>query len=209
MQLLMRIRISPCSALSTTNYRAIQSSGMRHLGLWKYLNSHHEARFGRINDVRQCWAPKPCRPMCIALLTHEYTYAYAVIEPLTGVMGTLVLPQVNTHCMQIFLDELAQRHSDEHIVMVLDGTDWHSSKKLVAPTNMRLLTLPPYAPELNRVEHIWDALREKCFHNKAFASIEALEDDLVLGLMAMENTPALGQSIAAWPWIIDVLSKWK
>ena len=63
--------------------------------------------------------------------------------------------------------------------MVLDGAGWHSSKKLIAPPNMRLLQPPPYASELNPVEHIWDELREKCFHNKVFASIDALEDDLV------------------------------
>lgn len=83
-----------------------------------------EARFGRINDVRRCWAPKPQRPVCIAMLTHEYTYAYAAVEPATGVMDSLILPQVNTHCMQIFLDEVALRHPDDHIVMVLDGARW-------------------------------------------------------------------------------------
>ena len=31
-----------------------------------------EARFGRIPDVRQCWAPKPLRPICPAMLTHQY-----------------------------------------------------------------------------------------------------------------------------------------
>ena len=104
---------------------------------------------------------------------------------------------------------MAARHPGEHIVMVLDGAGWHSSKNLIAPTNMRLLPLPPYAPELNPVEHIWDELREKCFHNKVFNSIDALEDDLSMGLLAMENTPAVIQSIIGWPWIIDVLSKWK
>ena len=62
-----------------------------------------EARFGRINDVRRCWAPRPIRPLCQAMLTHEYTYAYAAIEPITGTMDALILPQVNTHCMQLFL----------------------------------------------------------------------------------------------------------
>ena len=62
-----------------------------------------EARFGRINDVRRCWAPRPMRPLCQAMLTHEYTYAYASCEPATGTMDALILPQVNTQCMQIFL----------------------------------------------------------------------------------------------------------
>jgi hypothetical protein len=54
-----------------------------------------EARFGRFNDVRRCWAPKPVRPLCTAMLTYESTYAYAAVEALTGEMDTLILPQVN------------------------------------------------------------------------------------------------------------------
>jgi len=75
-----------------------------------------EARFGRINDVRRCWAPRPIRPLCQAMLTHEYTYAYAAIEPITGTMDALILPQVNTHCMQIFLNEVSARHPEQNIV---------------------------------------------------------------------------------------------
>ncbi len=143
------------------------------------------------------------------MLTHEYTYAYASCEPATGTMDALILPKVNTQCMQIFLNTVAARHANDHIVMVIDGAGWHSSKKLVAPSNIRLLALPPYAPELNPVEHLWDELREKCFHNKVFSSLDELEDDLVMGLLAIENTPEVIKSITYWPWIIDVLSKWK
>ena len=153
--------------------------------------------------------PGRCAPCARPCSTHEYTYAYAAIEPATGLMDALVLPHVNTGCMQIFLDTVAQRHPGENIVMVLDGAPWHSSGQLIAPANMRLLSLPPYAPELNPVEHIWAEVREKCFHNKVFESLDALEDDLVFALLAMENTPAVVKSISHWPWIIDVLSTGK
>ena len=72
---------------------------------------------------------------------------------------------------------------------------------------MRLLSLPPYAPELNPVEHLWDELREKYFHNKAFDSIEALEDQLSEGLLALEQDISRVQSIVAWDWIINALLK--
>lgn len=103
----------------------------------------------------------------------------------------------------------SQQHPNERIVVVLDGAGRHSSKALTAPANMRLLPLPPCAPELNPVEHLWDNLREKCFHNKVFNSIDALEDDLAFGLLAMENSPEVMQSITFWPWLLDVLSKRK
>lgn len=41
---------------------------------------------------------------------------------------------------------------------------------------MKLLPLPPYEPEFNPVEHVWDELREKHFHNKVFDGLDALEN---------------------------------
>jgi transposase len=38
--------------------------------------------------------------------------------------------------------------------------------------------LPPYSPELNPVEHLWEEIREKYFHNKVFESLETLENHL-------------------------------
>ena len=162
-----------------------------------------EARFGRINDVRRCWAPKPLRPVCQAMLTHEYTYAYAAVDVASGELDALILPHVNTACMQVFLDEVAARHADQHIVMVLDGAGWHTGHALQRPANMRLLPLPPYAPELNPVEHVWDELREKHFHNRVFDSLDALEDHLEASLLALEHDPDRIKSIIAWPWIMN------
>ena len=161
-----------------------------------------EARFGRIADIRRYWAPKPVRPLCQAMLTHEYTYAYGAVDVCTGELDTLILPRVNTECMQIFLDEVSARHPDERIVMVIDGAGWHKSAALVAPQNICLLQLPPYAPELNPIEHVWDELREKHFHNRTFASLDALEEHLAKALRALETDPATVGSIASWPWLI-------
>ena len=66
----------------------------------------------------------------------------------------LILPQVNGHCMQLFLDEIAARYRHENVVMVVDGAGWHRSKELELAENVRTVFLPPYAPELNPQEHI-------------------------------------------------------
>ena len=168
-----------------------------------------EARFGRISDVRRCWCHAPVRPIAPAMVTQEYTYAYSAVAPAEGRMDSLVLPHVNGICMGIFLDEIAARHPDKRIVMILDGAGWHKNQSVPLPPNLRLVFLPPYAPELNPVEHLWDDLREKFFHNRVFASLEALEDQLVSGLLAYENEPARVKSITAWDWIINAFEKWK
>lgn len=161
-----------------------------------------EARFGRISDVRRCWAPKPMRPICQGMLTHEYTYAYGAVDVCTGQIDSLILPHVNTDCMQLFLNEVSARHPDDRIVMVIDGAGWHRSAALKTPENIYLLTLPPYAPELNPIEHVWDELREKFFHNRVFNSLDALEGHLVLALKTLEENPSKVRSIVSWPWIM-------
>jgi len=75
-----------------------------------------EARFGRINDVRRCWAPKPLRPPGQARRTHEYTQAYAAVEAKSGELDSLILPHVNTACRQLFLDEVGARHPTKKLL---------------------------------------------------------------------------------------------
>lgn len=165
-----------------------------------------EARFGRISDCRYCWAKRPLRPVVKAMLTHQYVYAYGAVSIADGRFDSLVLPHVNGACMELFLDEIGRRYPQENIIMVVDGAGWHRNHSMRLPPNLQLLFLPPYSPELNPVEHLWDELREKYFHNRAFDTLDALEDHLVVGLKAMEDDPSRVKSICQWPWIVMALS---
>ena len=61
-----------------------------------------------------------------------------------------------------------------HAILVLDGAGWHSSKDLVVPPNISLLTLPPYSPELNPVENVWQFLRQNRLANRVLHSYDAI-----------------------------------
>ena len=137
------------------------------------------------------------------MITQQNTYAYAAVSVRGGEMDSLILPHVNGQCMQVFIDEVAARHPEDRIVMVLDGAGWHQG--IQPPINMRLLKLPPYSPELNPVEHIWDEIREKYFANRVFESLDALEGQLVNALSDMEYDHDRVSSISSWPWILFAL----
>jgi uncharacterized protein (DUF433 family) len=64
-------------------------------------------------------------------------------------------------------------------------------------------------PELNPVEHIWDDLREKHFHNHVLDSLDALENHLVTAFLAYENNAKCVASITEWQWIINALQNYK
>jgi len=161
-----------------------------------------EARFGRINDPRRCWAPRVFRPEVGMQIVREYTYAFGAVSPPDGALDTLVLPVVNAEAMSIFWAEVARRHPEEFILMFLDGAGWHRANSLVIPENMRLEALPPYSPQLNPMEHIWDEVREKWFANEVFDSLDDVEDRLVEALVALEGNEDLAASTTGFDWII-------
>ena len=163
-----------------------------------------EARFGRMSDPRACWAPAPHRPVVHLALVREFRYEYAAVSPWDGDLDFMTAEKMNTENMSTFLNQVSQAHQNEFIVMVVDGASSHVSKDLVVPENVRLLRLPPYAPELNPQEHIWDELREKEFPNRVFADLASVMRQLETGLPKLAANTTVVRSITAWPWIISL-----
>jgi transposase len=163
-----------------------------------------EGRFGRISMIRRCWAPRGIRPCVPSQIVREYTYAYVAVSPHDGTMDSLILPEVSERAMSIFLREVSERHPDEFILMAMDGAGWHRANALTVPKNMALIFLPPYSPELNPVEHIWDSIRENWFRNEVFNSIEGVENQLEKALVALESDSKSVRSLTGFPWLIGV-----
>ena len=163
-----------------------------------------EARFGRSGAPRRCWAPAGVRPAGRHQFVREYLYAYAAVSPHDGTVDSLILPGVDTATMTLFLAEVAARHAEEFLVLVLDGAGWHCADALAVPANMQLVRLPPYSPELNPTEHLWDEIREKWFANTCWPSLDGVEDQLVHALSAIEADPARVARLAGFDWITAI-----
>ncbi len=174
------------------------------VGVRLRLMLQDEGRFGRISTARRCWAPRGMRPNVPSQMVREYTYAYVAVSPHDGAMDSLIMPEVSEQAMSIFLREVSERYPGEFILMAMDGAGWHKAKTLKIPENMALIFLPPYSPELNPVEHVWDNIREDGFRNEVFNSIEAVEDQLSRCLAALEKDPASVASMTGFPWIVGI-----
>jgi transposase len=144
------------------------------------------------------------RPEVSAQLVREFTYAFAAVSPHDGGLDTLVLPEVTAQTMSLFLAEVASRHPEDFILMFLDQAGWHKARALVVPTNMRLEWLPPYSPECNPVEHLWEEIREKWFANRLFRHLDGVEDTLVAALHTLEQETERVASITGFEWIISI-----
>lgn len=144
-----------------------------------------EARFGRMSDPRACWAPAPYRPEVNLALVREFRYEYAAVNPGDGCLDYMNAEKMNTASMSRFLEQISEAHTDEFIVMVLDGASSHKSKDIKVPKNLSLVPLPPYSPELNPAEQIWNALRRDYFASRVFESLDAATEQAQQGLVEM------------------------
>jgi hypothetical protein len=160
-----------------------------------------EGRFGRISDARSCWAPLPLRPTVGSQLVREYVYAYVAVCPADGQMSSMILPWVDARLMSIFLAQTAAQFPHEYCVMFLDGAGWHKAHELTVPANMRLLPLPPYLPELNPAEHVWEYIRENDIRNQVFDDLDEVMDTVETSLRHLHESPEVLRSMTAFPWI--------
>ena len=164
-----------------------------------------EARFGRMNRPRPCWAAAGIRPKVAAQLIRDYIYLYGAVCPKDGTGVYLMKPTSDTACFQAFLDVLSRKFGRHDILLVVDGAPNHHSGNLIVPDNIRLLFLPPYAPELNPKENLWEEIREKIFKNYALKSMDAVRQKLKEAVFYIERNPKIAKSITSFPYIAKSL----
>ncbi len=158
-----------------------------------------EGRFGRISSTRRTWAPPGIRPHAPRQVVREYSYVFSAVAPAQGDMTSLILPRANTAMMNLLLQHVAHEYPNDFIIMHVDQAGWHQASDLIIPDNIRLLPQPAHSPELNPVEHIWDELREKYFHNRTFPSLDALEETLIEALNHLTSNPERVRSMTYFP----------
>lgn len=160
-----------------------------------------EGRFGRISDVRTCWAPKGIRPRIAKQIVRSFVYVYAAVCMELGKITSLILPFANTEMMNLFLEEVSKDFKDCFVIMLVDGAGWHRSDRLKVPENIRLIYQPPHSPELNPVEHLWEELRENYLPNRGFGSLGAVEKALCQGLRELCNAPERLRSMTNFEYL--------
>jgi len=164
-----------------------------------------EGGFGRISRAKRCWAPPGGRRRVPAQGMREYTSASAAVAPALGQMISLILPEVSTLMMNLFLEQGSQPFSEHFIVMQADQAGCQSAKDLSIPENLRLIPQPASSPELHPVEHVWDELREKYVHNRTFSSLDRLIDVLCQGLTDLAEDTKRLRSLTGFPHLNVIL----
>lgn len=137
-------------------------------------------------------------------MVREHTYAFSAVCPFEGESYSLISPVCNTAAMNELLQGLSSTYCGEEILLFCDRAGWHKSGELILPQNIHLHLLPPYSPELNPTEHLWDYIREqKGFNNHTFDSMDQLEDHLEEVLKNLSLEKDYIRSLCTFEWMIN------
>jgi transposase len=130
------------------------------------------------------------------------TYVYGAACHDTGQSCALVLPYANTDSMNQFLAELSSViELERHVALIIDNAGWHKAKNLVIPVNITLIPLPPYAPELNAMEQVWEWIKNHFLSNQHYYDYEDIVDKSCYAWNQLSRNPGLIKSIMHRKWI--------
>jgi transposase len=164
-----------------------------------------EARIGQKGELTRQWAPRGTRPRQPRDQRYQAAYLFGAVCPSRGATASLVLPAVNAEAMSLHLAEISQHvAADGHAVVILDQAGWHGAKALRIPDNLSLLPLPPYSPELNPIENLWQFLRHNFLNALVFASYEAVVDACCDAWNRLRQLPDQIRSITTRAWAKQV-----
>jgi hypothetical protein len=120
---------------------------------------------------------------------HNSAYIFGAICPARGVGAAIITPAANMNMMNLHLAEIStQIAAGAHAILVCDGAGWHQrGRNLIVPGNISLLPLPPYSPELNPMENVWDYLRQ----------------NQLVSLVWRTYNQIVTACAAAWNWLVE------
>ena len=131
----------------------------------------------------------------------KWAYIFGAVCPARQATAALVLPFAKAHAMSLHLTEIAKEVAPgTHAVLVLDGAGYHAATALKVPGNITLPKLPPYAPELDRQENIWEYLRGNELSNTVFESYGDIVDRSCAAWVFLANDPDRIASVATRDW---------
>jgi transposase len=167
-----------------------------------------EARIGQKGRVCHRWYEKGVRPPGLADNRFTFTYIFGCCEPGTDNAFALVLPEVSTVAMQVFLDEFANTIADdEHVLMFLDSAGWHVANALKVPEKITLANIPPYSPELNPVERVWLYLKERFLSHRLHGDYSDIVDAICKAWNRLAAMPGRLSTLTNYGWRNDDAEK--
>lgn len=162
-----------------------------------------EARFGLHTLLRRVWSERGVRPVVNRQIKYEWDYLYGSLEITEGEAHFCQIPGTNLQWHQQYLEDLAASDPRHTHIVIQDGAGFHlRDGDLRVPANIRLIELPPYSPELNPCEQLWDLIKD-ALGNRIFKTVESLRTAMDQILLNWWGDSQKVISLIGRPWLRD------
>ncbi len=130
-----------------------------------------------------------------------YAYIYGAVCPNNDEAVGLVFPVANSEAMTLHLNEISKKTKPgRHAIVIMDQAGWHTSNKLGTFDNLTPIMLPPYSPELNPVEQVWQWLRQHHLANRCYEGYDDIVDSCCEAWMSFVNDTGVIRSLCSRDW---------
>jgi hypothetical protein len=160
-----------------------------------------EARVGQQGTLTCIWAKRGTRPRAPRDCRYKWAYIFGAVCPARRATAALVLPHANAEMLSLHLAEIGRQVAPgAHAVLVLDGAGYHVADDLDVPANISLLIQPPYSPEINPVENVWQYLRQNTLAITVFNDYDHIVDKCCQAWNFFANDKAAVASVTSRHW---------
>ena len=154
-------------------------------------------RVGLRGMVRRVWGRRGVKVRQRLQLVYEWRYLFLVVDGRKGTLHWTWIDSMKAEMVGAAVNGLKQL--TEVAAVVWDGARSHRGE-LVRGVGLPLIPLPPYSPELNPAERVFEEVR-RWVEGKVYPSLEDKVEAVTEFLTELESDPDRVRSLAGWDWI--------
>lgn len=136
-----------------------------------------ESRFGLITKQKRVVTVKGIKPIGNYKHSYLYKWLWGSFSPITGESFCMTTDGVCKDLFIKYLEDFSLHKPNELKILIIDNAAFHSTKDVELPKNIILFPIPPYSPELNAVEKVWQWMKDK-IAMKIYDTLDILEKKL-------------------------------
>ncbi len=166
----------------TFNNLRISLDNDKYSGINLYFQD--ESRFGLMTHIGKYLTAKGIKPIVKYQHAFKNTYLYGSYSPVNGDSFVWEINGTDTKIFEAYLQAFSKHRETEYKIVVIDNAGFHSTRNISVPDNILLLNIPPYCPELNPCEKIWQHIKSR-FKNHTFETMKNVKDWLATSVNQM------------------------
>jgi transposase len=156
-----------------------------------------ELRLGLRGTTRRVWGRRGTKVRQRLQLRYAWRYLFAAVDARAG---TVWWAWVDTMKAADLLPVLAGLHEMGVLdALVWDGAPSHADADVRGP-GLPLVALPPYSPELNPAERLFEELRRRV-EGKVYATLDVKAAEVQAFLEELDADPGRVRQLCGWDWI--------